>query len=220
MGKVTPRSLLAGSRGRIGPVVVSSWLAVEVIKKRPSKKSKKKWSVNQLAQQDIFGKISYLLRPVQELINMGFQQPRNPTSMPINAAVSLVRTTAVFSIEGKEYIDLSKVKLSKPIHRTQTTWNPTVKAEAGRKIIVSWELNPFPEKCTRLDDRVMIAFFDQKMNVFNMTHGTAERSATVFSNIRPRHAIGREIFVYMFLVSVDGKLVSETDFLGSVTIVE
>lgn len=221
MGKVTPRSLLAGSRGRIGPVVVTGWLAIDVIKGRPSRKRKKgkKQTEGQLAQQEIFGKVMYLLTPVQKLINVGFQQPRNPTSMPVNAAVSLTRTTAVFSIEGKEYIDLSKIKLSKPIHRTETTWNPVVKAEAGRKITVSWELNPFPEKCTRLDDRMLIAFFDQEMNVFSMTHGTAERSACTFSNIRARNTLGHEIFVYTFLVSADGKLVSDTDCLGPVTVI-
>lgn len=211
-------SVLGDYNGRVGTVVLSNWLSIDTMKARPIKRTNKKPSEKLVQQNDVFSKVTDFLRSAADVIYIGFQQPRKAKMTALNAATSFHMLNAVVGDPADPYIDLAKVKFSCPIRSTQSVWNPVLSAEPGRKITVKWELNPFPNKNTQLDDKVFLLFYDKKENCFLTSEGDVKRNAMGYScTLMP--GTGNEIYCYMFMASADGKLVSETEYLGVVTVI-
>jgi hypothetical protein len=54
--------------------------------------------------------------------------------------------------------------------------------------------------------------------MFNCIRDVIDRSELSFTRDFDKAYAGHELYWYMFLISADGKLVSETEYLGKVTI--
>lgn len=211
-------SALGDFNGRVGTVVLSSWKSVSTMRSVPIRRNNKQ-SEKQAYQNDVFSKVTGFLQSAAAVISIGFQEPKKAKMTALNAATSFHLLNAIVGDPADPYIDLAKVKFSCPIRSTQPAWNPVLSAEEGRKITVTWELNPFPQKCTQLSDKVFLLFYDKDTDRFLTSEGYVNRNALSYSCTLMKDA-GHEIFCYMFMASVDGKLVSETEYLGAVTLVE
>jgi hypothetical protein len=212
-------SILGDFNGRIGTVVLSKWKGTSTMRGVPIKRKNKKSSKKQTHQNTIFSKVEYFLRSAATVISIGFQQQKKAKITALNAATSFHMLNAVIDDPADPYIDLAKVKFSCPIWSTQPAWNPVLLAEEGRKIIVTWELNPFPQKCTQLSDKVFLLFYDKQKDRFLTSEGRVNRAAMSCSCTLMKNT-GIELYCYMFMVSADGKLVSETEYLGMVKLME
>lgn len=210
-------SVLGDYNGRVGTVVLSNWLSIDTMRARPIKRTNKKPSEKLIQQNDVFSKVMDFLRSAADVISIGFQKPRKAKMTALNAATSFHMLNAIVGDPADPYIDLAKVKFSCPIRATQPVWNPVLLAEAGRKITLKWELNPFPNKSTQLDDKVFVLFYDKQKDWFLTSTGYVNRNALSYSCTLMKDA-GDEIHCYMFMASADGKLVSETEYLGMVNI--
>ncbi|WP_442587487.1 DUF6266 family protein [Pedobacter sp. AW31-3R] len=207
-------------KGKVGPVLMTTWMNLEIIKSLPRKRRRAVQSSEQTAQHDKFSLVREFLRMASNVIKIGYQQPKNKCMTPMNMACSYHMTGALLTEDDNSFIDLALVKFSKPIWLTQQVWNPQVKAEEGRRITITWELNPYPNKDSEPDDRVYIVLCDKNIGecvaeIFAGTRETGSYSATATSI-----QIGHEFACYLFVASQDGKLVSETDYLGMVTILK
>lgn len=212
-------SMLGDFNGRIGTVVLSSWKRVSTMRGVPVINKNKKPSEKRAYQNDVFSKVMNFLRSAADVISIGFQEPKKAKMTALNAATSFHLLNAIVGDPADPYIDLAKVKFSCPIWSTQSAWNPVLFAEEGKKITVTWELNPFPQKCTQLSDKVFLLFYDKQKDRFLTSEGRVNRSAQRCSSTLMKDA-GSEIYCYMFMASADGKLVSETEYLGAVTLME
>jgi hypothetical protein len=81
---------------------------------------------------------------------------------------------------------------------------------------VNWELNPFPGKSTQLDDEAVVVFYDTKIDQFFTANRVQRNSLTCKLNVI-RKLTGNDFACWIFFVSADGKLVSETEYLGTLT---
>lgn len=212
------KSIIGDFTGRIGPIVLSPWMSIMTVRIRPKRINRKKQSAKQARQNDLFSMIIAFLRGATDVINKGFQQPKKRVMTPLNAATSFHLQNAIVEDRDNIYIDMSKVKFSSPIKTTQSAWNAELIAEEGRKITVIWELNPSPQNGTELDDDVVIIYYSKAWKTFKLAHDEVARNAMHFTITEEKKSIGTEVYCYMFLVSADGKLVSETEFLGAVTV--
>ncbi len=84
----------------------------------------------------------------------------------MNLASSFHMKNTIINVGDKCYIDLAKVKFSQPIKLTQQAWNPTLSAEEGRKVTITWELNPYPQKCSQPDDEVIIVIYNRNEDLY------------------------------------------------------
>ncbi|WP_442589894.1 DUF6266 family protein [Pedobacter sp. AW31-3R] len=218
MGRIINRDILGEISGAVGTVVISKWRNLTTIRSRPEKRKHKKTSPQQARQNDIFRTITDFLQPLKDIVNLGFQDFGNSGMSPVNMACSDILLNGIVKEEEDFYIDLAKVRFSKPIRSTQCAWNPTVKAEEGRKITFTWELNPFPKKCTQLDDTIVVVCYNRERDYFQTRINCTQRSELSFSITKFNDEIGQEVFCYLFMASADKKLVSETEFLGSVIV--
>ncbi|HEY0176624.1 MAG TPA: DUF6266 family protein, partial [Pedobacter sp.] len=106
-----------------------------------------------------------------------------------------------------------KVKLSRPVRSTESGWNTIMTAEEGKGLVVSWELNPFPDRNTRMDDKAVIVFYNRNNEMFLLRNGV-NRSLLTFTLTPLIYTAGHELYCWIFFVSADGKRVSETEYLG------
>ncbi|WP_142529873.1 DUF6266 family protein [Pedobacter westerhofensis] len=211
-------SMIGNFRGRIDNVILTEWRGISVLKKEASKLKKKKLSDEQITNTNVFGTVSNFLRSAKRAFRIGYQVPRKAGFTPWNAIVSDHLKNAITIHKGQAVFDLSKVQLSKPIHKTQQVWNPVISAESGYKVTLRWELTPEPEKCTRMDDKVILACYDGNTGRFSTYYTGVSRSALSYTvDFLDWHA-GHDMYWYVFMVSDNGKLVSETEYLGMVTV--
>lgn len=212
-------SVTGDYRGRVGPMSLSGWMGIDVMKVRPGK-SKRKRTKKQLAQIEVFTRVTTSLQVLRSLFNMSFPQPKKRTQTPFNAAVSELMNTALITHKGQQVVDFTLVKLSKPKELTEQLWNPTVTAGQRRRLNIAWELNPFPKKCTRADDRVKLVYCSVQDGKFIQNHKLVNRNALSFPLDAPAKLIGHEVHVFIVVVSANGKSVSESDYLGLITVLE
>lgn len=219
MGRITTASPIGDVKGKVGPIVMSTWKAIAIVKSLPIKKRSTKPSEKQVQENTAFSTVMQFLWPVLKVINIGFQMPRNAKMSPLNRATSYHMLHAVAGWPNKPSIDMAKIKFSRPIKSTQCAWNAVLSAEEGRIIKITWELNPFPLKCTQLNDRAVFILYDSELDwLQEVLSADLERETLIFTTLAPKRCAGHEWFAYMLMVSEDGKLVSETEYLGMVKV--
>ena len=203
--------------GKVGNAVLSPWMNIMTLRSLPSRRKKDK-SAKLTRQNDVFKMVMRFLCNAEGAITLGYQQTRKPGMTKMNAATSYHLLNAVIQDQEDACIDMAKIRLSKPIWLTQPAWKTSVAAEAGRIIRISWQLNPFPHKCTRLDDQAVMVIYDDQVKKFYVRKERVDRmTMDVIMKTNPCTE-GNDYFCYLFMVSADGKLVSETQYLGMVTI--
>lgn len=219
MGRLKRAFVVGDVTGKVGPLVMSTWKGISTVKTLPTRKHSTKPSAKQVQENTNFNIIMEFLWAVLKIINIGFQMPRNAKMTPLNMATSYHMLHAIAGDQNESRIDLAKIKFSYPIKSTQCAWNAAVFAEEGRIIKVTWKLNPFPLKCTQLNDRAIFILYDSDLNFFQeVLPGDVERQTLIFTTVISKKCVGHEWFVYMFMISADGKMVSETDYLGMVKV--
>jgi len=213
----TNKWVLGEYSGAIDSVVLSKWNDIDVMKSRTRKRKKKTKSEKLKQQNTVFGMVSKFLNSARELIETGYQKPKVVKMTPFNAAVSYHLENAVIGDPKHPSLDLQKIKFTSPIQKTQSVWNPVLSSAAENTVTVTWELNPFPQKCTQLDDQVILVFCDSTYNQFSNIYDEVKRSDLSYTKTFHKRVTGHEFYWYLFLVSADGKLVSETEYIGKVT---
>jgi uncharacterized protein DUF6266 len=217
MGKNKSRSILGDYTGKISTVVLSSYRGTPTMRSLPAPSSKAA-SSKQLRQRDIFKIVGEICRPVKDIIKIGYQLPKKSAMSPLNAAASYHMKNCIGGTAANPHFEFANFRLSKPMRKTQQAWNAKVSAEGGNMINVNWELNPYPQKCAQLNDKVIIVFYNAKTHRFFSFRNACRRSDLAFSYTFNETCTGHDFFCYMFMVSADKKLVSETAYLGMVTI--
>lgn len=203
--------------GKVGNVVLSPWKNIMTMRSLPNRKKKAK-STALIQQNELFKMVMQFLSEALPAINVGFQQAKSASMTKMNAATSFHLLNAVVQDTTGAYIDMATVKFSKPIWLTQPAWKAKAVAEAGHKIKVQWELNPFPNKCTQLNDKAVLVFYNDQMSSFSVVNGKVDRQSMGYTFNAPAVFKGRDYFCYLFMASKDGKLIAPTQYLGQVKV--
>lgn len=223
MGIRTKAPVIGDITGKVGTIVLSSWRGLNVVKEAPPSKRKSKKKVSKkLAQQNGLFKIvnQFLKLDGSDVIKRGYQLRKKEEMTPLNFATSYHMLNAVTGTYPEYSIDLSKVKFSRPLNSTQEGWNAAFTEEENGDLRVNWELNPFPQKTTQLDDEAVVVFYNASRGYFRMSENVQRSSlGYTFPIKRKSSMVGNEIFSWLFFISADGKLVSETTYLGMLKMV-
>lgn len=223
MGVARKRSVLSGIRGKVGTVVLSVMRGVDVVKEVPSPPKKDSQTAAQDIQRAKFKCANeFLLRIGYDVPGLGYQLRRQSGKTKINESMSDLMRNALKGTYPDFSIDFSKVQWSSPIEKIDACWKGSFVAVEEMGFELSWELNPFPGKMSRLHDQAVIVLFDETKGK-NLYFGMHSRE------IVPRKALkwiykgypkleGHHIHCWIFFVSADEKRVSDTEYLGRVTL--
>lgn len=207
-------SPLGDMSGKIGTIVLTTYKKTIWVVKGLSSKTNKV-SLEQRNQRALFETVQTFLKKASETIKLGYQLPRKSALSEMNMATSYHLLNAVVGEYPEYSIDLSKVKFTHPIRSIEKGWK--TEFTAGKELFgeVSWEMNPFPDKSTRWDDKAVIVIYSGTDKQFYRFQGV-ERRQLSYSFTDREYFSGHEIFCWLFFISADGKFVSETEYLGMI----
>lgn len=206
--------LLGNYRGKVGPVQLVKWKGINIMKGLPSHRLKR-WKASDQQQKNIvlFAKVSRFAQHIKKVIKIGFQVPKGKKMSEVNLATSYFLLNAVIDDGANYALDLEKIKFSQPVRFTENGWNAKLSSSEDHTLSITWQLNPFPEKSTELDDIAVVVVYN-KLNAFFTYRMDVTRHHQLWSMKLDSEWQKSEMFCWLFFMSSDGKRVSETQYLG------
>lgn len=198
--------------GKVGSVIGSSWRSVNYLRGLP-KKSSKSASPSQLAQQAKFAMSATYLRPIKDVLNIGFGDKRLNKITGYNAAVKSFLTNAVVGDYPAYSVDFSKCQFSRG------SLNPFTAAKVeyvATDLVFTWKsiLNNYN---SHADDSLIFIVFNETKNMY-LLYDEVERAAETYNAVLGDTFVGDVLQTWIFGVDRDRLAVSSSQYLGSLTI--
>lgn len=215
MGKAGNNSILKGLSGKVGPVSVTGNKNRSIVRIRPDK-PKRKGAREGTSQHAIFtlvGRFFYTLPA--GFFKKGYLMKVKDGSTPLGASKSYHMKNAVVGTYPDLSMDLSKLKFSGSQRPIESGWNAELNSLETDGLQVTWEINPYPEKKTQLDDEAVIVFYNLNKRGFRYVEGIPRSNCSYIFPATPFNQ-GNSVACWIFFVSADKKLVSDTQYLGIV----
>lgn len=214
MGKYK-NGILGSFTGKVGNVVGSTWNGISYMRAVPSNVRDPK-TPRQLAQRQRFGLVTSLMRKFQPVVNLGFKNgAANMT--PLNRASSYNIRNAV----GGEYPDQQIVFDQLVLARGDLTPadSPQASASDPGQVTFTWNDNS-GEGSANPDDKVIVTIYNPERDTVFYRMDSAIREDESLTLSLPDSWHGDTVETYLFVVSSDEQLVSDSEFTGQVTIAE
>lgn len=214
MGKLS-RGFLGGFQGQLGTAYGCFWRLMDLIKAMP-RKSNKPPTPAQLNVQLRWALITDFLGWLAPVIKVGFQdKPSNQSAM--NAAVSYNVQNAVTGVSPNYTIDFTKLRLSQgPLEEAS---GYEFETEVGSKINLSWLASVAGAVNSFVTDKVSIVVYNLDKHKFVMLKDVATRDDLEYSVQLPLDYVGDTVHCYMTLTRADDKMVSLSQYVGTLTVI-
>jgi hypothetical protein len=213
---------LGNVTGKVGTVVMCRWRVLWIMKSSPSKITEAKVTVKQIENRALFKATMNFFSIVSANNKLfdAFQLKPKEKITKVNAAISYHLTHAIVGEYPDYAIDLSKLRFSRALRSTENGYRAKFTIE-GLQAKITWQLNPYREKNTQLSDRAVLFFYFSVENVDEVIikhDDGAQRSALSSERRFPKSLIGAQLHCWIYFRSEDGKLVSDTEYLGALTV--
>jgi hypothetical protein len=213
---------LGNVTGKVGTVVMCRWRVLWIMKSSPSKITEAKVTVKQIENRALFKATMNFFSIVSANNKLfdAFQLKPKEKITKVNAAISYHLTHAIVGEYPDYAIDLSKLRFSRALRSTENGYRAKFTIE-GLLAKITWQLNPYREKNTQLSDRAVLFFYFSVENVDEVIikhDDGAQRSALSSERRFPKSLIGAQLHCWIYFRSEDGKLVSDTEYLGALTV--
>ena len=206
------QGILGGFSGKVGTVVGSSWKGISYMRGQ-AQNVKNPRTAKQVAQRDKFSLALSFIRPIQSFIQIGFKTYAHRQSA-FNAAMSYTLKNVIkgtypsFTIDYTQAM-VSRGSLAKPLN--------IQKLSNDNEIAVSWQDNSGTANALDTDFAMVLAYNANKQEaVYDIS--SACRGDEGASLRYPSDWAGDTVHIYLAFVSEDGTLVSDSDYVGSMTI--
>lgn len=197
-------------KGKLGNVVGVTWRGIEVMRSF-NETSTKPASEKQLNQRYIFALVNSWLKPLRDLIWVGFQIFKG-TRTPMNGAVSLLLNDAVSGNSRENYaIDFARVVLSRG--ELLISLVKQVLALIEGILRIEWD-NPAANAFCRDDDKATIIVYNAAKQKFVTFEAIAERKDKLVELQLPANFAGDALHSWMYYVNTAGDAVSTSVYLG------
>lgn len=201
-------------KGKVGQVVGVTWMGMEVMRSVPEAFTKAPTAA-QLNQRRILAMVSSWLRPLKELIWIGFQYFATGKS-PMNSAVSFVMKQALTIENGHQQIDFPKVIFSRG--ELLISIIKDIIALVDAILHIKWDNVP-ASALNKDDDQATFILYNADKEKFATFKNVAQRGDKEAVLQLPANFAGDEIYGWMHYVNAKGDGISTTVYLGEITVV-
>ncbi|WP_026776119.1 DUF6266 family protein [Polaribacter sp. Hel_I_88] len=212
MGKIS-QGILGGLSGKVGNVIGGSWKGIDYLRIKPSSVANPR-TEGQVNQRNKFTISLEYLQANKDFIKVGYKAFATKKT-EFNAAMSYVLNNGVIGTAPNFSIDyslalLSRGSLSSPL-------NGSVDLSIANQVTFDWDDNSADGNANATDKAMVLAYNVSKKESIYILDG-AQRSATSQVLSLPASYTGENVELFMAFVSVDGKIVSNSVYLGSGTV--
>jgi len=199
--------------GKIGNLVISKWKKIRIGRATP-RKTHKKITLKALTQRTKFKANSVLLRSFLDVIQVGFPADKSN----VYGWSKAVKCNAQYVVESKnnEYtVALNKMKLS--MGMLDQVIAPEM-SYADNELYIDW-LNPDHLNLgAEEDDRIQLCIYRPHLErkKVEFKKNIAWRKATFFKYQLKGLNYREPVYIWIFLVSANGKKVSDSQYVGRI----
>ena len=198
--------------GKVGSVIGSSWRSIDYIRSLP-KKSSKEATKDQVAQRTKFAMAPVYLRPIKDILNIGFGDKNLNKTTGYNAAVKIFLTQAIQGDYPDFSVDFSKIVMSKGSLSVFHSLGFTL---TGNDLVLTWQsiLNRYN---AFTDDSLMVIVFNETKMMYLIYEDMTRIDLTYTINMGADFS-GDVMHIWAFAIKREGEIVSNSQYLGTVTL--
>ena len=197
--------------GKVGSVVGSSWRSIDYLKGLP-KKSTKVATIDQITQRAKFALAPLYLRPIKDILNIGFGDKKLNKITGYNAAVKVFLTQAVGGVYPDFEVDYSKMVMSKG---SLSVFHGLGSTLQGSDLILTWQ-NILNRYNSFADDALIVIIFNETKMMYLIYEEMIRADLTYTVSIGPEFA-GDVFYTWAFALKREGDVVANSQYLGSFT---
>ena len=212
MGKIS-QGILGGLSGKVGNVIGGSWKGIDYIRIKPSSVANPR-TPGQVNQRNKFSATIEFLQPNKDFLNAGYKAFAVKKTA-FNSAMSYVLNNAIAGTAPNFNVDYSLALLSKG--NLSTPLNGGVDLATANQVTFDWDDNSADGNANATDKAMVLAYNPSKKESIYILDG-AQRSTTSQILTLPASYTGDTIQLFMAFVSENGKVVSNSIYLGSGTV--
>jgi hypothetical protein len=212
MGKIS-QGILGGLSGKVGNIIGGSWKGIDYIRIKPSSVANPR-TPGQVNQRNKFSASIEFLQPNKDFVNVGYKAFAVKKTA-FNSAMSNVLNNAITGIAPDFTVDYSLALLSKG--NLSTPLNGSVDLTTANQVTFNWDDNSTDGNANTTDKSMVLAYNPSKKESIYILDG-AQRSVTTQILSLPTSYTGDTIELFMAFVSENGKVVSNSIYLGSGTV--
>jgi hypothetical protein len=204
--------ILGPIHGKLGAIVGAVWKQTAYVRTMPKeKKTGFRATPAQIACREKFKFVQQWLVPFYAYVTIGFRNfAKDKTE--INAAFSAIYRNAIVGVYPDLSIDYGKVVLTKGnlpgLFATQAMLaQPDL-------LKLNWKRNHNDDSST--DDQVMLIVYNRELKIVDGFIGGCNRANLQCSLTLNPKLVGKSLDVYVSVVSLNGKRVANSEYLGKV----
>lgn len=203
-----------GFQGRAG-ALVGRWKDGKNIISAIPHPSQTPATVAQVNQRTKFGMLVGFLRRMTGLIRVGFQNARDLGQTAFNAAFQENYYSAITGVAPNFTINYPGLMYSKGI--LSGAYNATVLIDTAATVKLSWTAQLATGIGSATDMATVVAYNPVK-GQFVMLANAAARAALAYNLAVPPDFAGDDVHVWISMVRADGKMTSDSQYIGEFTI--
>ncbi|WP_029281392.1 DUF6266 family protein [Pedobacter sp. R20-19] len=198
--------------GKVGSVIGSSWRSIDYIRSLP-KKSSKEATKDQVAQRTKFAMAPVYLRPIKDILNIGFGDKNLNKTTGYNAAVKIFLTQAIQGDYPNFNVDFSKIVMSKG---SLSVFHSLAVTLTGSDLVLTWQsiLNRYNAFS---DDSLMVMVFNETKMMYLIYEDMTRIDLTYTINMGTDFS-GDVLYIWAFAIKREGDIVGNSQYLGTVTL--
>lgn len=213
MAIIHSNSIFGTASGKMGDVIFSTWKGKQYVRAKSMKVFNPR-TPRQLEQREKFGAIQKFLKPLTPILRIGFKSQTAKMSA-FNAAMSYNFKNALTGTFPDFAIDYSMALVSRgPL---TGALNPKVSQTTAGEIEFAWEDNS-NDNHSMPNDRVMLVVYSHLSQQAEFLIGSHMRRDGYQVIVLPESFSGNEVQCYLAFQNINQRLVSNSQFVGSLIV--
>lgn len=202
--------ILGPVHGKIGSVVGATWKDVAYLRMPPNPGAKKiPATAAQIAGREKFKFVAEWLVPFYPYVTIGFRNYAK-SKTEINAAFSATYRDATLGVYPNLSIDYSKVVLSKGT--LPQLYDLQLAFDGPDMLQLNWSQNHNDD--SSFDDLVMLVVYNPELKIADGFVGGVKRTDLKCRfKLNPK-LVGKPLYVYVTAISLNGKRISNSEYMG------
>ena len=212
MGKIK-QGILGGLSGKVGNVIGANWKGIDYLRIKPSSVANPR-TPGQVDQRSKFSTVLRFLQPMTDFLKVTFRQYASGMTQ-FNAAMSYNLNNAVTGVFPDFAIDYPNALVSRGNLTTPADGAAT--STTAAELDLTWTDNSGTGSAMATDKALIVAINAVRGEAVFTTAGPARSAGSALLNL-PVEYSGENLEVYLGFISEDGSKVSNSVYLGSVSI--
>lgn len=212
MGKIS-QGVYGGFSGKLGNLIGGSWKGIAYMRVKPANVSNPR-TEGQVNQRTKFTGALQFLQPLKDFIKVGFKGSANKMS-EFNSAMSYTLSNAMTGVAPDFIVDYSKALLSRG--SLPGALNPLASSTVVGSVVVTWDDNTLNGSASATDKSMIALYNPNKAEAIYTLEGGSRATGTETLAV-PTNYSGDDLEAYISFKSLDGTSISNSIYIGSVTV--